>query len=190
MEFDPDYFASAAVEQDEANNALTLAAASGTQPGPTQMTVAYDFTYLGQKYSATSVLSLQVEDATVEVTPLEFTFPPDVQNETKAVQYPLSEVAPFTIKVGENDVTVKDITILDFDEVSSEQRKVIWAEWAKDANGMQISGVLSIEAYPQTLYPVAASVRIQYQFTYQGSTHTMWQDLVVEVKEETGVVMP
>lgn len=197
VEFDPDYFTDAQVVQGTEGTTgqkpLTLTADSGAKAGPTQMTTAYQFTYLDQQYSATSVLSLQVENATVKVTPLEFTFPPDVQNATKAVQYPLSEVAPFTIKVGENDVTVEDITILDFDEVTSEQKSIIWAEWAKNENDGVIPGTLSIEAYSQTQYPVAASIRLQYQFTYQGSTHTMWQDLAVTVtnqKETEGVVTP
>ena len=186
VEFDPDYFASAAVEKET----LTLTAASGTLTGPTQMTVAYDFTYLGQKYSATSVLSLQVVDAEVEVKPL--TIALDGAKE-KSQQYTGTETDEFTIQVNNSAITVTDLQIVAFEEVATEYKDVIWAEWAKDENDTQISGTLSVTAYEQDIYPAHASVRLQYQFTYQGSTHTMWQDLAVTVtnqKETEGVVTP
>ena len=186
VEFDPDYFARAAVEKET----LTLTAASGTQTGPTQMTAAYQFTYLGKTYSATSVLSLQVVDAEVEVKPL--TIALDGAKE-KSQQYTGTETDEFTIQVNNSAITVTDLQIVAFEEVATEYKDVIWAEWAKDENDTQISGTLSVTAYEQDIYPSHASVRLQYQFTYQGSTHTMWQDLAVTVtnqKETEGVVTP
>lgn len=185
VEFDPDYFTSAAVEKDS----LTLTAASGTQPGPTQMTVAYDFTYLEQKYSATSVLSLQVVDAEVEVKPLTIALDGE---EKKSQEYTGTGDSEFTIRVNDSDITVTDLQIVAFEEVATEYKDVIWAAWAEEETGTQTPGTLSVTGYVQTLYPAYASVRLQYQFTYQGSTHTMWQDLAVTVtdREETGVVTP
>lgn len=182
VEFDPDYFASAAVEKDS----LTLTAASGTQTGPTQMTVAYDFTYLGKTYSATSVLSLQVENAEAELDPVNFTFAEGEQaKQTKGYT-----ADGFTIKVGDQAKVIDNLTITDFTFDPSFNR-IIWVDWATDEEGNEILGTLSIDAYPQTYYPATASVRLQLSFTCDGSTHTMWQDLMVEVKEETeGVVTP
>lgn len=184
VEFDPDYFASAAVEKDS----LTLTAASGTQTGPTQMTVAYDFTYLGKTYSATSVLSLQVENAEAELDPVNFTFAEGEQaKQTKGYT-----ADGFTIKVGDQAKVIDNLTITDFTFDPSFNR-IIWVDWATDEEGNEILGTLSIDAYPQTYYPVTASVRLQLSFTCDGSTHTMWQDLAVTVtnqKETEGVVTP
>lgn len=184
VEFDPDYFASAAVEKDS----LTLTAASGTQTGPTQMTVAYQFTYLDQQYSATSVLSLQVENAKAELDPVNFTFAEGEQ----AKQTKVYTVNGFTIKVGDQEKTIENLTITDFN-FDTAFNQIIWVDWATDEEGNVILGTLSIDAYPQTYYPATASVRLQLSFTCDGSTHTMWQDLAVTVtnqKETEGVVTP
>ena len=53
-----------------------------------------------------------------------------------------------------------------------------------DDTGAEVPGSLSVTAYAQTLYPANASVRVQFQFQCQGSTHTLWQDLPVQVKEQ------
>ena len=96
----------------------------------------------------------------------------------------------FTIKVGDQAKVIDNLTITDFTFDPSFNR-IIWVDWATDEEGNEILGTLSIDAYPQTYYPATASVRLQLSFTCDGSTHTMWQDLMVEVKEETeGVVTP
>ena len=188
VEFDPDYFASAAVEKDT----LTLTAASGAKTGPTQMTAAYQFTYLGQTYTATSALSLQVVEAAVTVKPLTIVLDGE---EEKSQQYTGKNADEFTIQVNDSDITVTDLQIVAFEEVATEYKDVIWAAWAEEETGTQTPGILTVTAYEQSTYPYPAyaSVRLQYKFTYQGSTHTMWQDLAVTVtnqKETEGVVTP
>lgn len=192
VEFDPDYFTDAAVEQDEEEGSLTLTAASGTKTGPSQMTAAYQFTYLGQTYTATSALSLQVVEAAVTVKPLTIVLDGE---EEKSQQYTGKNADEFTIQVNDSDITVTDLQIVAFEEVATEYKDVIWAAWAEEETGTQTPGILTVTAYEQSTYPYPAyaSVRLQYQFTYQGSTHTMWQDLAVTVtnqKETEGVVTP
>ena len=192
VEFDPDYFTDAAVEQDEEEGSLTLTAASGAKTGPSQMTAAYEFTYLAEEYSATSVLSLRVVDAEVEVKPLTIALD---GAEKKSQEYTGTGDSEFTIRVNDSDITVTDLQIVAFEEVATEYKDVIWAAWAEEETGTQTPGILTVTAYEQSTYPYPAyaSVRLQYQFTYQGSTHTMWQDLAVTVtnqKETEGVVTP
>ncbi len=192
VEFDPDYFTGAAVEQDEEEGSLTLTAASGTKTGPSQMTAAYEFTYLAEEYSATSVLSLRVVDAGVEVKPLTIALDGEKK---KSQEYTGTGDSEFTIRVNDSDITVTDLQIVAFEEVAAEYKDVIWAAWAEEETGTQTPGILTVTAYEQSTYPYPAyaSVRLQYQFTYQGSTHTMWQDLAVTVtnqKETEGVVTP
>lgn len=181
VEFDPDYFTGAAVEQDEEEGSLTLTAASGAKTGPTQMTAAYQFTYLGQTYTATSALSLQVVEAAVTVKPLTIVLDGE---EEKSQQYTGKNADEFTIQVNDSDITVTDLQIVAFEEVATEYKDVIWAAWAEGETGAQIPGTLTVTAYEQPIYPAFAAVRLQYQFTYAGSTHTMWQDLTVELKEK------
>ena len=82
-------------------------------------------------------------------------------------------------------VEISGLTIVGFEEVLQEYKDILLVEWAKDAQGQDQIGTLSISAYPQTNYPAYASVRIQIQYEYAGSTHIMWKDLTVEIKKET-----
>lgn len=193
VEFDPDYFTDAQVVQGTEGTTgqkpLTLTADSGAKAGPTQMTAAYQFTYLDKEYSATSVLSLQVVDAEITLTPVSFTFAPGDQEE-KVQTYSAAE-ENFKIKVEGQEKTIGNPTITDFN-FDTAFNQIIWVDWATDEEGNEILGTLSIEAYPQTYYPATASVRLQLSFTCDGSTHTMWQDLMVQLQQEgqEGVVTP
>lgn len=178
VEFDPDAFASAKVENGAGGPTLT--AVSTAAAGQSQMTVHYDFTYLGKTYSTTSVLNLETTQAEVELNPITFTFAPNAGN-SLSITY--TGQGGFALKVGEATEPVSDLRIVDF-EVPTDFSQMLWAEWAKNEDGSEQAGTLSITAFPQTYYPAVASIRIQYQFTWQGSTHTMWQEVQVQLNQE------
>ena len=178
VEYDAPYFTQAGVSQEDG---LALTAQAGTLPGTTQMTVGYSFAYLGQTYSTTSVITLRVAEPEITLPPLEFVFEPDTVIGEQTVDY---DGAGFVLKVDGAEQSVTGLTITDFEEVAAEFKDVIWVEWTVDDTGAEVPGSLSVTAYAQTLYPANASVRVQFQFQCQGSTHTLWQDLPVQVKEQ------
>ena len=180
VEFDPDYFTAAKLtDQDKS---LYLTADGKTAPGSTQMTAVYTFTYLGTTYQSTSVLSLYVVEPVIEVTPVAFVF--DGEKEL-TVTYTGKEQGQFVLKLREDGEaqTLEQLHLTAYEEVAAEFKDVAWVQWAKDDSGAPQVGTLSITAYAQPLYPAAATVRVQYQFQYGGSIHTLWLDLPIELKE-------
>lgn len=193
VEFDPDYFATASIDPDN----LILTADSGTNPGNTQITVGYDFTYLEKNYHATSAVNLELVTPEIELTPLVITF-----DETAAATSEMtvsyngteSKIEPdagtgtcaggqFTLKV-DGEALVSDVKIIAF-EMDDNYKSTILADWATTEDGIDQIGTLSIEAYYPTLGEAYASVRVQFQFEYGGSTHLVWKDLPVQIKIET-----
>ena len=180
VELDPDYFASASIEQE---GGLSLTAASGAKPGNTQITVGYDFTYLKHDYHATSSLALQLVTPEITLKPLAFTFEAENQISSQSQDYTGSGADAFTVAVDGQPLEISGLTVIGFEEVVQEYRNILLVEWARDDQGQELPGVLSVTAYPQTVYPAYASVRVQFQYEYGGSTHIVWQDLPVQVKQ-------
>lgn len=178
VERDPDYFTSASVSKDP----LTLTAESKTTTGNTQMTVSYRFTYLGHTYQTTSSIALRLVEPEIELTPVSFSFPPD--NPNAQTQPYTAEKSGFKLSIDGTLVdTITNLTIVGFQQTDN-QENIIWVTQATDDNGTELPGTLSIEASPQTAYPVSASVRIQFQFTYDDSIHTLWKDLEIRLNAE------
>lgn len=174
VEFDHTYFTQAEIRQE---NGLVFTATGSEAEGTTQMTAGYTFSYLESSYYATSVLALETINAKVSLSPLEFTFQADAQTE-QSVLYTAQD---FTLLIGDEPQTVENVRVIDFEEVSAEFKDVLWVEWDNSAAS---DGTLSITAYPQKNYPAVAMVKLQFQFDYAGNTHTLWQDLPVQVLQE------
>lgn len=193
VEFDPDYFATASIALDN----LILTASSGTNPGNTQITVGYDFTYLEKNYHATSAVNLELVAPEIELTPLVITFDETATATSEmTVSYngTESKIEPdagtgtcaggqFTLKV-DGEALVSDVKITAF-EMDDNYKSTILADWATTEDGIDQIGILSIEAYYPKLGEAYASVRVQFQFEYGGSTHLVWKDLPVQIKKET-----
>lgn len=178
VEFDPDYFSNPVVTTE---GGLTLTAETGGTVGQSQMTVGYNFTYLQNTYPTTSVLTLQIWKPKVELQPMEFTFAQDTVME-QTQDY--TGQGGFTLELAEDEPeNITGLQILDY-KLDADFSQTLFAEWAKDADGNKIPGTLSITAYPQSYYPAVASVQVQYQFTWEGNTHTLWQELPVQLKKE------
>ena len=79
--------------------------------------------------------------------------------------------------------TVKEIHIVEIEEVGEEMREMIWAQWAVDPDGAEIPGTVEITAYAQKIYPTIASVRLRIAFQYEGRTHIQWQYLQVNIRD-------
>ena len=186
VEYDPDYFTEAPTVQEED---LTLTAVSSTEAGNTQLTVGYDFTYLGNDYHATSSLALRLVTPEITLASVEFLFEPEVSPETQTATY---TGEGFALKVDGQEVEIpQGVQITDFVEVDETQKSIIWVEWDQEPDQQMQGGSLTIEAYRQTVYPVTAMVRVQFRFDYAGSTHTLWRDVTVELldkpkEEDTG----
>ena len=174
-EFDPAYFTQ--VETDF--SAISLAAESRQALGATQMTLAYDFTYGAASYQATSALSLEVETAEVRLPPLEFVLK---AGETEQKQNYTAQNLELWMN-GEQQI-VKEIHIVEIEEVGEEMREMIWAQWAVDSDGAEIPGTVEITAYAQKIYPTIASVRLRIAFQYEGRTHIQWQYLQVNIRDQ------
>lgn len=179
VEFDPSYFSQASIAEQDA---LRLTATSRTATGPTQMTVGYDFTYLGKTYHATSALSFQVVQPEFEIAPLTFVFDPGTQIE-ETVEY-AAQNSGFVLRLAGVEQPVTNLRLVDF-AVDDGQKNFVWAKWAQDADGNEIPGTLLVTAYPQP-YPTITWVQVQFQFDYAGSTHTTWQTLVVHIQQTGG----
>lgn len=180
VELDHDYFTTASVSP--SSDSWILTAESKTATGNTQMTLSYDFTYQEQTYHATSSIALNLVTPDTKLTPVVFSFDEDDAVQEKTQLYPASGTdVTFALDVNgtEESITAR---ITQFEEVALELKDIIWVEWAKNPDGTDQIGVLSIEASPQNLYPVSAPVRVQFQFEYAGSTHTLWKDLDVQLK--------
>lgn len=182
VEMDPDYFSAAVIDQ---KNGLSLTADSGTKDGSTQITVGYDFTYQGNDYHATSSIALSIVTPEITLKPLIFTFAAGSQEQSQSQNYTANGEGEFAVSVDEKLLKISGLTIADFEEVLQEYKDILLVEWAKDAQGQAQSGTLSISAYPQTIYPAYASVRVQFQYEYAGSRHIVWKDLTVQIKNET-----
>lgn len=182
VELDHDYFTTASVSP--SSDSWILTAESKTATGSTQMTVSYDFTYQEQTYHATSSIALNLVTPDIQLTPVVFFFGEDDTVQEKTQLYPASGTdITFTLNVnGTEEPLTTTAQITQFEEVALELKDIIWVEWAKNPDGTDQIGVLSIEASPQSVYPVSASVRVQFQFEYAGSTHTLWKDLDVQLK--------
>lgn len=182
VEMDPDYFDAAVIDS---NEGLTLIADSVTKAGNTQMTVGYDFTYLGSVYHATSSIALRLISPEITLKPLIFTFEAESQEQSLMQEYTATGEDEFVVAADGKPLEISGLTIVSFEDVLQEYKDIILAEWSKDAQGQEQIGTLSISAYSQSVYPVYASVRIQFQYEYAGSTHIMWKDLTVQVRSET-----
>lgn len=181
VEFDPDYFTIATLSNEQ-DTGLRLTADGKTIAGSTQMTASYTFAYLGTEYPSTAVLSLNVVEPVIEVKPVTFVFDGEPE---KTTMYTGTEDGQFVLKLkadGEAQ-TLQALQLTAYEEVATEYKDVAWVQWAKDGGGTEQVGTLSITAYSQPLYPAAATVRVQYQFQYGGSTYTLWQDLPIELME-------
>ena len=80
--------------------------------------------------------------------------------------------------------TVKEIHIVEIDEVGEEMREMIWAQWTVDSDGAEIPGTVEITAYAQEIYPTIASVRLRIALQYEGRTHIQWQYLQVNIRDQ------
>ena len=178
VEFDPAYFSQATIQQ---KDGWTLQAMSKIKTGTTQMTAGYDFAYLGKNYHATSVLLLQVVKPEVTLPTMEFIFEKDAKIE-QTKQYDGKD--SFVLNVDGQPKPVSHVRIVAFEEVVAEFKEMIWAEWAKNPDGTEQMGTVSVTAYPQTLYPVSAIVKIQFQFECEGNTYTLWQNMPIEVMQK------
>lgn len=187
VEFDHDYFTTATLSN-EVDTGLLLTAdgktanADKTNIGSTQMTASYTFAYLGTKYDATAVLSLNLVEPVIEVKPMNFVFDGEPEQTTK---YTGSEDGQFVLKLhaeGQEE-KLEQLQLTAYEPVALEFKDVAWVQWAKDDTGAEQVGTLSITAYAQPLYPAAATVRVQYQFQYGGNTYTLWRDLPIELTE-------
>lgn len=176
VEFDPGYFTQTAIEQE---GTLSLHATSRAAAGGTQITAGYDFSYLGTPYHATSVLALQVVSPEVTLPALTFVFDQDAQ---AAQHKEYTGTEGFQITVDGQAQSLSNLHIAAFNEISAEFKSTILVEWARDADGAELPGTLAITAYPQQLYPVSAVVYIQFQFDWAEGSHTMWQDLPVQIE--------
>ena len=180
VEIDPDYFASASIDQEDG---LSLTAASGAKPGNTQMTVGYDFTYLDHDYHATSSIALRLVTPEITLKPLVFTFEAENQARSQSLEYTGNGTDEFTVAVDGQPLEISGLTVIGFEDVLQEYRNILLVEWARDDQGQELPGTLSVTAYPQTVYPAYASVRVQFQYEYADSTHIVWKDLPVQVKK-------
>lgn len=185
VEFDHTYFTKTEIRQKE--KSLTLSADSTMTAGNTQMTAGYDFTYLGKNYHRTSVLTFQVEQSEIKLTPLKFVFQDGTQTE-QTRSYTGTNTGDFSIAVNGSELTVSNLHITAFEEVAAEFRNIVLAGWAKDNGGNDQIGTLSITAYPpQKLNTAMALVKIQFQFDYEGSIHTLWKELLIQVEKPVPV---
>lgn len=214
VEFDHSYFTKAAIQQEQ--DALFLSATSSTAAGATQMTVGYSFRYLGTDYQTTSALLLHVAVPELSQAGLEFIFEkdgttepvdpePDFSQGEEANQPPLELVVEenktqpqtqqysadsFTLVVDGETKPVSGAVLKAFEPVAPEFADMIGAEWVRDAEGKEQVGTLSITAYPQQTYPAKAEIKVQFQFEYEGSTHTLWQILPIEITLKSEEVQP
>lgn len=181
VEIDPDYFSQAAVETE---GDLALTADSLSVEGVTQVTVGYDFTYNGTEYPTTGVVTLQTVTPEITLKPLIFTFPAEGGEQSQTRDYQGKEEGEFTLIVNEQPVSILNLRIVNckFDTTFDQ---IILAEMVDNADGEE-SGTLRITAYSQKVYPINAAVQVQFAFEYAGSTHTLWKELTVEVRNETG----
>lgn len=182
VKFDSDYFVSASIGQQDG---LTLTADSGTKAGNTQMTVGYNFTYLGNGYHATSSIAWNLVTPEITVKPLIITFQADtLEGEQQTVSYTGRGTDEFVLKVDGTAASIEKLRIVEF-QVDDDHTGTIWVDWAKDEDGTVYNDTLSIEAYCPEQGTAYASVRIRFQYEYAGSTHTVWTELEVQVKKET-----
>ena len=181
VKFDSDYFASASVGQQDG---LTLTADGGTKAGNTQMTVGYDFTYLGNQYYATSSIAWNLVTPEITVKPLAITFQADaMEGAQQTLSYTGKGTEEFILKVNGTAVSIENLRIAEF-QVDDDHTGTIWVDWAKGEDGTVYKDTLSIEAYCPAQGTAYASVRIRFQYEYEGSTHTVWTELEVQVKKE------
>lgn len=167
--YDMGRFASASVAEEDGS--IVLTASTLSEDGPAQMTVTYTFTYLGQTYTASSVLSLDVHPG-FALTPVEAAFAGSQSQQT--IFYDGARIR--SIQVGGQQVTVTDVTITGFEDVEG-FREQIFAQWADEADGQ-----LEIEVSPPDgVTEMTAYLRIQLRFTYGGCTHTLWQNLPIHI---------
>lgn len=185
IEFDPNFFVDATVNQQDDN--LSLNATSSTNVGSTQMTVGYDFTYLGTNYHTTSVLILVVENPKVTISPLKVTFKKG-DNNKQFHQY--TGENGFKLSVDGKEKEVKNVSITAFEQAPAEFRDIIWVEWSKNPDGTDKMGTLSITTYPPKIYPTNAWFKIQFKFDCDGATYTQWQNLQVQITETSKEVNP
>lgn len=181
VERDPDYLSEASIDRE---GGLSLTAESGAQAGSTQITVGYDFTYLGNNYHATSSIALSLITPEITLKPLIFTFEAENPDPSQSQAYTGKGEEEFTVSADGKPLEISDLTIIGFEEVLQEYKDILLVEWARDAQGQAQIGTLSISAYSQTVYPAYASVRVQFQYEYAGSTHIVWKDLSVQIKNE------
>lgn len=167
--YDMGRFASASVAEEDGS--IVLTASTLSEDGPAQMTVTYTFTYLGQTYTASSVLSLDVHPG-FALTPVEAAFAGSQSQQT--IFYDGAQIG--SIQVGGQQVTVTDVTITGFEDVEG-FREQIFAQWADEAHGQ-----LEIEVSPPDgVTEMTAYLRVQLRFTYGGCTHTLWQNLPIHI---------
>lgn len=167
--YDMGRFASASVAEEDGS--IVLTASTLSEDGPAQMTVTYTFTYLGQTYTASSVLSLDVHPG-FALTPVEAAFAGSQSQQT--IFYDGARIR--SIQVGGQQVTVTDVTITGFEDVEG-FREQIFAQWADEADGQ-----LEIEVSPPDgVTEMTAYLRVQLRFTYGGCTHTLWQNLPIHI---------
>lgn len=182
VEFDSDYFASVSIGQEDG---LSLTADSGTKASNTQMTVGYDFTYLGNSDHATSSIAWNLVTPEITVKPLVITFPADASEAQKqTVLYTGTGTEEFILNVNGTAASIEGLRIVEF-RVDENQTGTIWADWAEDEEGTVYEDTLSIEAYCPEQGTSYASVQVRFQYEYAGSTHTVWTELEVQIKKET-----
>lgn len=181
VKFDSDYFVSASIGQ---QGGVSLTADSDTKDGNTQMTVGYDFTYLGNNYRATSSIPWNLVTPEIKVKPLVIIFQADAsQAQQQTVFYTGEGSEEFILNVNGTAASIEKLRIVEF-QVDDDHTGTIWVDWAKDEDGTVYNDTLSIEAYCPEQGTAYASVRVRFQYEYAGSIHTVWTELEVQIKKE------
>lgn len=171
VSYDTGRFAFAAVTEAE-NGDMVLNTSTLLEDGPAQMTVTYTFTYLGQTYTASSVLSLEMHPG-FALNPVEAPFGGS-QNQ-QSIPYDGTEIT--SIQVNDREVPVADVSIAGFEAVEGFQQQ-IFAQWADESAGRV---EIIVSPPPQGIQEMTAYLRIQLRFAYGGCTHTLWQNLPIHI---------
>jgi hypothetical protein len=138
------------------------------QTGETQLNVTYIYSYLGQEYTATTPVALQIQSLKVEFEPLHIY----LDGKTEATMIYTSDQVQ--IRVGEDEELASDVQMIDFE--NSEDRNIVFAEWQDNKKQ-----ALRISGYSTDTDSGSAYLKLQVQFTYGGSKHTLWGYLGVIV---------
>lgn len=138
--------------------------------GETKVTLGYQYAYRGMAYATDSAIALQIITPAAELKPVHMYLS---DNDSLTLTYTAQDVQ---ISVDGSEEQPAGIQIIDLED--SNNRDLVHAEWAEaEKQSILIIGHRSDGAEDGS----SAYIRLQLQFTYGGSTHTMWQGLQVYV---------